>query len=440
VSHSTVGAAVGREPWIARRRLAGRSAAGAESSQATRIALGSLVASRLLVWAGALGALAIFGRNGLEFAASDQLGVSAPFRAGWANFLFAPSARWDSVWYLEIAHFGYFSRASSTFFPLYPLLIRLGAEVFGSEIVVGALISLISMTVALYLLDLLARREMGASAARTTVLLVAFFPTALFLSAVYTESLCLMLSVGAIYAARSDRWGAASLLAALASATHVNGILLVLPLAIMYLYGPRGATPDARAAAWWRPRYRVRRSFAWLALIPVGIAAYLGYLWVAHDAPLAPFQVQGTYWRHEFAGPFGAIVTLIGRLPHDLIAVASGHGRPVLAGDPISWNAHDLLDIPFLAFALAGLRLSWRRVSPALFIYGLVYLAYALSDPTRTEALQGFSRYLLLAFPLFMGWGGWLSERPVARRVTLAVSALLLVGFSALWGIWAWVA
>ena len=58
---------------------------------------------------------------------------------------------------------------------------------------------------------------------------------------------------------------------------------------------------------------------------------------------------------------------------------------------------------------------------------------------TEEEALQGFDRYVLLAFPLFMGWGGWLAERQKARRATLMISGILLVGFSGLWGLWAWI-
>jgi hypothetical protein len=392
-----------------------------------------------LVWAGGLGALAILGRRAVEFAGNDQLHVTAPFHANWANFVLAPAARWDSVWYLEIAHFGYFSRAASTFFPLYPLLLRLGGGAFGSELILGTLISLASMTVALYVLYRLTSLELGDDAARVTVLLLAFFPTALFLSAVYTESLFLMLSVGAVYAARRDRWCLASVLAALAGATHVNGVLLAIPLLIMYLYGPRDAPPALRPADWWHPRFRLCRSSLWLLLTPAGLAGYMAYLWVAHGAPLAPFQVQQSIWQHQFVGPFGAIVTLLVRLPGDLTAVLGSHGMRI-AGDPISWNAHALIDVPFLAFAFAGLVFSWRRVSPALFAYGVVYLGYALSDPTRMEAIQGFSRYVLLAFPLFMGWGAWLAERKPARRTAYVTSAALLLAFSGLWGIWAWVA
>ena len=94
----------------------------------------------------------------------------------------------------------------------------------------------------------------------------------------------------------------------------------------------------------------------------------------------------------------------------------------------------------FLAFAAAGLALSWRRVPFAYFVYAVALLAESLSYPSVTEPLLSFSRFVIPMFPVFMGWGAWIGERPVARRDVLIVSGALLVLFSALWGLWAWVA
>jgi hypothetical protein len=434
-------------PWtlVARRRRLGEETA--DASAATSIAIKAVIGSRLIVWAAALVALAIFGRDRYAVPLYDPNGFTEPFRAAWANFIFAPTARWDSAWYLWIGHSGYFSRSSSAFFPLYPILLHLGAIVFGSELVVGMLISLIAMTIGLYVLYLLARLDLTEEQARMTVLLLALFPTSFFFSAVYSESLFVALSVGAIYAARQDRWALASLLGALAAATRSTGVLIALPLVLMYLYGPRGATsramvatvPRAVAAQWWRPRYRLSASSAWLLLIPVGLCAYLGYLFITHDAPFAPFQAE-RYWDREFAGPLGALVRLAKVLPGDVHRIFTGHTVRVDAGDWLSWNTHDLIDVGFLVFALVGVALAWRRVPFAYFAYAIVLLAQALSEPDRVEPLASFSRYLLIMFPIFMGWGAWLGGRRLRSWAMLGFSAVLLVFFSALWGMWIWVA
>lgn len=405
--------------WRARR-------AGARSPEAdalTRLTLRALVGSRAIVWGAGLIALALFGQKASVLASMDGRHLTEPFGSGAANFLFAPAARWDSAWYLAIAHSGYSTRASSAFFPLYPLLIRGGTIFLGSALLAGTLISIIATTVALHLLYRLARLDLSPEQARATVMLVAFFPAALFLSAVYTEALFLMLSLGAIYAARLDRWAWAGLLGGLAAATRSGGVLLLVALAWLYLAGrgPRG------------------RSVAWLALVPAGLLAYMGYLALAHHAPLAPLQAEAQWGRH-FAGPLGGLVKALAAAPTDLRLGLTGHTVVVGAASPISWPTHNLVDLAFAAFAAGGLALAWRRVPSAYLAYGLALLAQALSYPTLAEPLQSLPRYVLVIFPVFLGWGAWLGERPRAYRGAIAASALLLAGFSAMWATWAWVA
>ena len=340
-------------------------------------------------------------------------------------------------WYLQIADAGYFSAQSSAMFPLYPLLIRIGTLVLGSELVVGLAVSLAAMTAALYILDRLVRADFDAQTARTTVLLTALFPVAFFFSAVYTESLYLLLSVGALYAARRDRWAVAGLLGALASATRSAGILLAVPLVLMYLYGPRPSS--GAVTSWWRPRYRVTLSAAWLALVPLGLLGYMAYLGVAHGQPFAAFGAEH-YWGRSFAAPFGGAWKAIVALPADVRHVLTGTGVKVGPGDPLSWSAHDLIDIPFAVFAIVGLLAAWRRVPFAYFAYAAALLAQAMSYPVSHEPLGSISRYVMVIFPLFIGWALLLRSRPRLRIAVLGISAVLLAVFSGLWAMWAWIA
>jgi hypothetical protein len=410
--------------WRARRA----EARSPEADAATRATLRALLGSRAIVWGAGLIALALFGQKASVFASMDGRHVTEPFGSATANFLFAPAARWDSAWYLTIAHAGYATRASSAFFPLYPLLICGGTVLLGSALLVGTLISVMATAVALHLLYRLARLDLSHEQARTTVMLVAFFPAALFLSAVYTEALFLMLSVGAIYAARLERWAWAGLLGGLAAATRSGGVLLLLALAWPYLWRARG-----------QPRRTLGRSVAWLALVPAGLLAYMGYLALVHHAPLAAFQAEAEWGRH-FAGPLGGLVKALAAAPTDLRLGLTGHAVVVGAAAPISWPTHNLIDLGFAAFAAGGLSLGWRRVPSAYLVYGLALLAQALSYPTLAEPLQSLPRYVLVIFPVFIGWGAWLGERPPAAQPVIASSALLLAGFSALWAMWAWVA
>src|SRR5204862_381589 len=134
---------------------------------------------------------------------------------------------------------------------------------------IGAtVISLVALAVGLRLLHRLTAMELGAPVADATVLLLAFAPVAFFFSAPYTESVFLLASVGAFLAARSGRWALAGIAAAVASGTRSAGALLLLPLLILYLYGPRADRECAPRPLGWRalvPRHRVRPDVLWLA-------------------------------------------------------------------------------------------------------------------------------------------------------------------------------
>jgi hypothetical protein len=407
-------------------------------SQGVRLALGAVLGTRLLVWAAAMATIAIFGENAVARHVLDPLGVTTPMHSGALNTLLAPAARWDSVWYLQIAAHGYFSPETANFFPLYPMLVRLGTPLFGNAILAGITISVGSMVLALMLLYRLALLDLGEPGARMTVMLVAVFPTSLFLSAVYPTSLFLLLTIAAIYAARREQWALAGLCGGLAAGTRSNGVLLVIPLALMYLYGPRGLSPLHDGVRMrWRPRFGIERDVAWLALVPVGLAVYLGYLWVAHGAPLAPYRAAHLYWNHSFGPPLSSIIKALGDLPGDLRSVIGRTATQIGRGDPISWQSRNVIDVLFLVLAVAALIAAWTRVPRVYVIYAIVQLALSTSVPTGSEPMIGLGRYLLPLFALFMGAGAYLAERRTAARITLSMSIALLVLFSGLWGYWA---
>src|SRR3954468_10330822 len=160
--------------------------------------------SRAAIFLGGVAAIALWDRSGRapDF---DPSGLTQPFGTV-GNALVAPSAAWDSVWYLGIADGGYADPQRTAFFPLYPLLVRAGGWVIGSPLVAGALLSLGCFVVAAALLHELTRLELGAGAARWTVIALAWSPMSFFFSAVYSEALFLAVSVGALLAARRRSW------------------------------------------------------------------------------------------------------------------------------------------------------------------------------------------------------------------------------------------
>ncbi len=437
---------------------------GPEQAAALRDCWRALWVSRVVVLLAGLGAVAAFG-VARPRSAFDPPGVVSGF--GWlGDLLAAPVARWDSVWYLVIAHYGYSpglgsATASRTaFFPLYPLGVRGISELGIPPVAAGVALSLAAFAVALYVIHRLSSLELegiatttppsssspssSGEAARLAVLVTALAPMAFFFSAVYSESLYLALSVGVFWCARRGRWAWAGALGALAGATRSAGLVLVVPMLILYLYGPReDRRPDFLTRAWWRPRYAVRRDVLWVAVLPVGLAAYLAYLALAGGAPLEPFHAQEV-WNRHFVGPFvgvwdGAVAAFEGA--RQLLSFQRTHVYfEAAGGSPYVDAGHNLMLFAFLLAALPMIVGVLRRLPLAYGAYVVAALALPLSYPVAPEPLMSLPRFEVVLFPLAIWAGAWLAGRPRARLPALVASALLMALFVGEFATWHWVA
>jgi len=416
---------------------------------------GAVWTSRLVVWAaGLLGVLWLGRAAGTR--QFDAAALTTPF-SPFGDLLVAPAARWDSVWYLTIATDGYgdaHSHAQAAFYPLYPLLMRGVGWVVGSPLVAGIVVSLVCFVGALVLLYRLAELELGARDARATVLLVAFFPTAFFFSAVYSESLFLLVSVGAFLAARNGRWAWAGALGGLAALTRNSGVLLLVPLALLFLYGPRadraagiGSSPPVtagrvlRAMALLRPRHPLTPQVLWLALVPLGLALYLGWSAIALGDAFAPYHAQALWLRHF--EPLGALAGGVRAAWLGLRQLVHGSPTPAYfgenGGDPFLVAGESLMLLGFLAFALVACAGALRRLPFAYGAYAAVALAMTLSYPLDEQPLMSLPRYMVVLFPMQMWLARWAGERGGIERA-VAVSAVLLGLFTAHFAHWGFVA
>ena len=450
-SGSTPGAV--RRWWERLRADPARMAAVRDSWQA-------LWSSRLLVWVAGVGTLLAFGFGPVRNAFNPP-GMTRGF--GWlGDLLAAPAARWDASWYLVIARYGYrldlgsFTSSRTAFFPLYPLGLRAIAWFGTPPVLAGVLLSLLALALSLYGIHRLTTLELerthpsasgrrgGGEVARLAVLVTAFSPMAFFFSAIYSESLYLALSVGLFWCARQGRWAAVGALGALAGATRSAGVVLALPALILYLYGPReDRAPDFPRARWGRPRYRLGKDFAWLALVPAGLGLYMGYLAFSGGDALLPFHAQDLWGRH-FAGPYlgmwdGIKAAFEGA--RQLFSFQRHHLYfPSAGGSPFVDAGHNLMLLAFLIAAIPAVVGVLRRLPLAYGVYILAALALPLSYPVTPQPLMSLPRFLVVLFPLSMWLAAWLAAHPRARRPALVVSALLEAFFVAQFATWHWVA
>jgi len=128
--------------------------------------------------------------------------------------------RWDSGFYIWIAESGY-QHDNAAFLPLYPLCIRVATAAWSMLANVaptdatyqslGILISNVSAVGAALVLYRLARLDFDDAEARHALFYFLIFPTAFFLTTVYTEPLFLLGAVMSFYFARRHHWWLAGL-------------------------------------------------------------------------------------------------------------------------------------------------------------------------------------------------------------------------------------
>jgi hypothetical protein len=408
-----------------------RAIASVRDSEAFRAAVRIGVSSRLAVLLVAIFAALSFGPASGGLARENAHRFDQPaLTHALAEPLLAPLARWDSVWYLTIADSGYeSSSARAAFFPLYPLLIRGVGTVFGGSnaalLVAAYLVSLAAFIAALALLYRLTELALGRRRARPTLLLLAVFPAAVFFGAPYSESLFLLLAVGAFYSARTDRWAWAGACAGLASATRSAGLLLLLPLGLI----------------WWSSRPRRARDAAWLLLAPLGIALYAAWLGFAEGDSLRFLDVQEAWSRHfavPLAGAWDGLVAAVDGVRQ----LASGSRTPVYfdvaAGDPFRIAAINVMLFATLVFAVVACVGAFRRLPRAYGVWVAASLVLPLTFPVTPQPLMSLPRFVAVLFPIFM----WLAVVCEERRVTdlvVAGSAIGLGLFTAQYASWHWI-
>ncbi|HZB06186.1 MAG TPA: mannosyltransferase family protein [Thermoleophilaceae bacterium] len=409
-----------------------RAIAQARESEAFRAALRVGLSTRAAVLLVAIFAALTFGPASGGVAEENAARFDEPaLTHAIADPLLAPLARWDSVWYLRVADSGYGDSAPrAAFFPLYPLLVRAVATPLGASnaalLVAAYLVSLAAFLGALVVLFRLTELELGRRLARPALLLLALFPAALYFGAPYSESLFLLLAAGAFYAARTDRWAWAGACAGLASASRSAGLLLLIPLALI----------------WWSSRPRRGADAAWLLLAPLGIAAYAAWLGIAEGDAFRFLDVQDA-WSRELAVPLAGAWDGLVAAVDGARQLASGSRTPVYfgsaEGDPFRIAAINLMLFATLVFALVACVGVFRRLPRAYGTWVAASLVLPLSFPVAPQPLMSLPRFVAVLFPIFM----WLAVVCHERRSTDLVAGGFAVGlglFTAQYASWHWIA
>lgn len=324
-------------------------------------------------------------------------------------------AHWDAGWYGAIARDGYSyqpgQQSSVAFFPLYPLAIA-GLMALGvNRWLAGAALSLAFGLAGILLFDRWARAlaPPHASAARWLLVL---YPFSIYLyGIVYSDGLFLLCAVAAFLALEDDRPWWAAFFGALAAAARPVAPALVLGLLA------RSVERRRRAGLVLRPQDAVP------ALAGVGLAAWMAYLWWRFGDALAFVHVQDAPGWH--AGPAWALL-----LKLEWFRVMFPRVAPLVA---VRLGGHALASLVALALVVP----TWRRLGWGYGVYALVAVGIPLAS---SGDFQGMGRYVIAAFPLFLGAATLLEHRPRLRRALLVSSGALLAACALAFGAGGYVA
>lgn len=336
--------------------------------------------------------------------------------------------RWDGQWFLKIATEGYnLNDGSSAFFPLYPWAMSAVGWLAGERFIwAGMLLSSLFFLGALILLHRLVRLDFHNEDAGRAVLYIAAFPMAFFFWAIYSESLFLFLSVGALLAMRGQRWWWAGLCIALAIWTRTTGLLLLLPLAweMWRAYNPPKPTPAQPSAPVTRFTRPSRFALASLSLPLGALALFVLWSWAIFHDPLAPLSAQAG-WNRHFSWPWQTIVGAWN---------AATQTQLQFQPENQSWT---YLGALALALVVGALAVRWLR--PSYTIYLWAGILFPLFSATPYNPLLSYPRFLLVLFPAFMVLA-LLGRNRYAHQIILWLSLLLLGLYTIRFVNWYWVA
>jgi hypothetical protein len=301
---------------------------------------------------------------------------------------------------------------SYAFFPFYPFLMRLLTPIFAlfglaptaAAALAGVLVSLLGTLAAVISLFELGRDELGEEGGLRAAFYLLIFPSAFFLSVVYTEGLFVGLAFSSLLLMRRGHRGWAAVLAVLATFTRAAGVLLVIPLLISWVKDGEWLELDME----WRQIYF--RGLPWKA--------------IAHSlvvfAPLLAFIV----WRFSYFGMAFSRVEdeFFGRglMNFEYTYWAWREAFYSLFGDNPQATAYYVVEFGAIILAFTACIAGLRKY-PDLAWFGLlvVFLSFT-SGPA-----QGMHRYVLAAPPLFLFLSQW-GRRPAFDRVWTIASVLLM--------------
>ena len=314
--------------------------------------------------------------------------------------------RWDSGHYFVIARDGYALDPNSVqqrtnFRPLYPMLVRILSWALGSPFIAGLVVSNVALLCACVLLFRWVRRRFGQAVAARTVTLLLCCPFSFYFSAMYTESVFLLVVLGAFYFSQRNRWMLASLCVAMAGATRLVGVVVVIPVVISYAQAHRWRLSTVRWDALW---------------LLVGFAGPLSYILFLHLQFGDGFAFLHSQWVPGWGNDsaWSRLASLLGTAI-DWQHLATGKFDSIAA-----------INLVFGALTVLVCLIAFRRIGLAAGAWGVLTMVISM----RIWASSG--RYAAVVWPMYLGIALMTERRPYLYQ-GIVTGLCLLQALLAFW-------
>ena len=316
---------------------------------------------------------------------------------------------WDATYYEGISLWGYWLCPQmsnvAAFCPLMPFLMRSSDFLYEHICFSGAILANLCFLISLMLLYAFVRPRWGEDTAQKTTLLMALGPASFFFSAIYSESLFLMLSLCFFIFLLDKRWAWAGVFGFLAGLARSTGAILAVVWIWEYVRVIR-----------FNPK-KIRWDVLWVLLIPVSSAIFAFLLYGSTGEPFANVVVQKAWHREPFQNPITSSLDRLLGLSFEFWRLDPDYAQRQTV--EFSWA---------LAYFFAFLCVIpvVRRLGSSLGLFTVLGLLLPLS----TGSLEAGVRFAQVLFPITIWLGLKSSRSPTFYAVLLPTFAMLMVFFA----------